>query len=365
MTPSRPLGVARGLLLAALLCAGLAAPVRPSAATPVKLLSPADNAICMACHAKRDLARTTADGRTLSLHVDAADLAASAHKGRMCTDCHDDVREIPHAESIARVNCRRCHYVDKIVGATFAEKSAQYRESVHKAALERGNARAPTCQDCHGAHRVLPPTDPASPINRSEIPATCGRCHLAIYSDYRESVHGRALRQGSPDVPICTDCHGEHNIRAVDDVNSSVNPRGVVRTCSHCHAAEGIMAKYGVPTEQYYTYRESYHGVANQYGSTTVANCASCHTAHDCRPSADPLSSVHVNNLPRTCGKCHRGANPNFAKGKIHVVVSREASPMLYYISSGFKWLTILTMCALVGHIALDLLRRHRSRPTR
>ena len=122
------------------------------------------------------------------------------------------------------------------------------------------------------------------------------------------------------------------------------------------------MEKYGVPTEQYDSYRESYHGVANQYGSATVANCASCHTAHNVRPSSDPLSSVYVDNLPRTCGKCHRGANPNFAKGKIHVVVSREEAPTLFFVSSAFKWLTIGTMCALVGHILLDLMRRQRSK---
>ncbi|MFQ5811194.1 MAG: cytochrome B, partial [Armatimonadota bacterium] len=270
--------------------------------------------------------------------------------------------EIPHTVPIARVNCSRCHYVDKIVGASFAQKSGQYRESVHKAALEQGNAKAPTCQDCHGTHYVLPPTDPCSPIHRSNIPATCGECHLEIYADYRESVHGRALREGNVDVPVCTDCHGEHNIQAVADENSKVNPKAIVQTCSSCHAAEGIMAKYGVPTEQYYSYRDSYHGVANQYGSTTVANCASCHTAHNVRPSSDPLSSVHVDNLPNTCGKCHRGANPNFAKGKMHVVVSREESPGLFYVSSAFKWLTIGTMCALVGHIMLDLIRRYRSK---
>jgi cytochrome c553 len=188
--------------------------------------------------------------------------------------------------------------------------------------------------------------------------AACVGCHEQQFAEYRDSVHGRASLSGNADVPTCTDCHGEHYTRAADDLQSSVHPSAVVNTCAACHAAEGIVGKYGVPTEQYYTYRESYHGIANQYGSTTVANCASCHMEHDVWPSSDPRSSVHPDNLPRTCGECHRWSNPNVARGKIHVLVTPEREPLLYYVRAGFKWLTIVVMAALCGHIALDLFRR-------
>src|SRR5581483_2464243 len=39
-------------------------------------------------------------------------------------------------------------------------------------------------------------------------------------------------------------------------------------------------------------------------------------------PSTDPRSSVHKTNLVATCGKCHPGANANFAEAKIHVDLS-------------------------------------------
>ena len=144
-----------------------------------------------------------------------------------------------------------------------------------------------------------------------------------------------------------------------------MHPASVVNTCAACHATEGVVAKYGVPTAQYYTYRKSYHGIANQYGSTTAANCASCHGAHNVRAPSDPLSSVYAANLPRTCGGCHRWTNPNVAKGKIHVVVTREREPLLFYVRSSFKWLTIVVMAMLCGHIALDLFRRALSRGPR
>jgi hypothetical protein len=326
------------------------------------LEGPEDNTVCLGCHDDPNLRKTLGDGRVISLYVDGKMFAGTVHAGRTCTDCHTDIEQIPHRHQIQKVNCGRCHYVDEIQGTKMPRKPTRYKESVHKRALEAGNQKAPTCQDCHGAHDIRAPSDPESHVHKSAIPTTCGRCHIDIYSDYRESVHGRHLLAGSIDVPVCTDCHGEHSIQSPRNPRSPVFPTRLPETCSKCHAGERIEKKYGLPRERYLTYRKSYHGVANKYGNVMVANCASCHGAHDIRPSSDPKSSIHKHNLPRTCGKCHTGANENFARGKIHVIITKHEEKLLYYVSSGFKWLTICTMLALVGHIALDLRSKYRNR---
>ena len=33
------------------------------------------------------------------------------------------------------------------------------------------------CADCHGAHEILPASDPRSPVSPQRLVATCGRCH--------------------------------------------------------------------------------------------------------------------------------------------------------------------------------------------
>ncbi|MBI2841975.1 MAG: hypothetical protein HYX78_01095 [Armatimonadetes bacterium] len=332
------------------------------AGIPVSLKSSADNTVCIGCHDNPKLKKELADGTAILLHVDSETLAHSVHSGRTCTDCHTDIKEIPHRHAIERVNCSRCHYVEEIEGVRMPKKPAEYRESVHRAALAAGNQKAPTCQNCHGSHDIVLASDPKSPVHRENVPQTCGACHIDIYSDYRESIHGRALEEGNRDVPVCTDCHGEHSIKSPKNPASSVYATNVPGTCSRCHASERLEEKYKLPKHRVETYRESYHGIANKFGSLTVANCASCHRAHDIRPSSDPKSSVHKANLPRTCGKCHKGANQNFARGKIHVIITRKEESLLYYVSNGFKWLTILTMTALVGHITLDLAAKYRKR---
>jgi hypothetical protein len=193
---------------------------------------------------------------------------------------------------------------------------------------------------------------------RSRLPATCGKCHPEVLKQYRASVHGVALTQGVADVPVCTTCHGEHDIRRASDPQSRVYPSHIPETCGQCHGAVALMAKHGMNAYSYPTYRETYHGIANEYGSEVVANCASCHGVHDIRPSSDPRSSIHPANLPRTCGKCHQGASAKVTQGRIHLRISRSGSPAVYWVSTGFKWLTILTMVALVGHILLDLAKR-------
>lgn len=317
---------------------------------------------CDVCHAKPGFKKVLKSGRTQSLFVDRGSLDASVHAGKRCIDCHVDVVEIPHKTPPQHVNCTQCHYKGNTVGAPQSDLYQEYKESVHGQAVAAGDPKAPTCQGCHGTHDIHITAESDSRVARVHIPDTCGRCHLEIYAEYRSSIHGSQAERGNPDVPVCTDCHNEHGIRSHEDPASTTFVSNVSATCSECHAAEGIVGKYGIQAGQVESYDESFHGVANQFGMRTVANCASCHGVHDIRSPEDPASTVHLANIPQTCGKCHEGANANYARGKIHVRPKDPASGIIYYVSMFFKWLTILTVCGLVTHILLDLFRQIRER---
>jgi len=317
---------------------------------------------CDICHSKPDFKRVLKSGRTQSLYVSQKDLDTSVHAGKRCIDCHVDVAEIPHTTPPQHVNCTQCHYKGNTVGAPQSDIYQAYKESVHGQAVAGGDPKAPACQDCHGTHRVLAHTDSTSRVSRLNIPSVCGQCHLGIFAEYKTSIHGTGLEKGNVDVPVCTDCHSEHGVLSSRDPSSPTHVTNVSKTCAECHSAEGIVGKYGIEIGQVETYEESFHGVALQYGMRTVANCASCHGIHNIRSHDDPASSVYVTNIPQTCGKCHPGANANFAKGKMHVQAKDPRSGIVYYVSAFFKWLTILTVCGLVTHILLDLFRQIRGR---
>ncbi len=326
------------------------------------LISAQEDIRCLTCHGKPGFKKTLPSGKTLELFVDPMRLRLSVHKDRKCVDCHADVTEVPHPSIPQKVNCSRCHFLGNDVGAPQLERYREFGNSVHGRALAEGNTKAPVCQDCHGDHFILPGSDPRSQVSHKNIPQTCGACHLEIYAQYQESVHGQALAKGIKDVPVCTDCHGEHNILKPQDAASTVNPGTVVNTCAKCHSKVVIMEKYGVKSEQVATYKESFHGIANEFGLLKAANCASCHTAHQIFPSDDPRSTVNPRNIPKTCGKCHPGANANFAKGRIHLNPKDRSAGTVYWVALGFKVLTLSTLAALFIHILLDLYRRYKNR---
>jgi len=320
---------------------------------------------CLSCHGKPGFRKTLPSGKVLELFVDPGSLRLSVHKEKHCVDCHADVSEVPHPSLPQKVNCRRCHFSGNTAGAPQIDKYLEFEQSVHGKALAAGNTKAPACQDCHGDHFILPGSDPRSQVQRTNIPQVCGTCHLKIFAEYEASVHGKALSKGVTDAPVCTSCHGEHNIRGPADRASSVNAGHVANTCARCHSKVVIMEKYGVKAEQVATYEESFHGIANEFGVLTAANCASCHTAHDILPANDPRSSVNPANIPKTCGKCHPGANANFAKGRIHINAKDKSAGIVYWVALGFKILTLSTLAGLFIHIGLDLYRKARNRKKR
>jgi hypothetical protein len=323
-----------------------------------------ENQDCIKCHSKPDFKKVLPSGESKSLYVDFSLFYRSVHKKELCVYCHNDVKKIPHPFPLSKVDCRRCHYKGNLAGAPDLDIYAEYVQSVHGMDFAFGDPKAPSCQDCHGSHNIFPPSDTLSRINKVNVPETCGKCHITIYNVYNLSIHGKGLQQRIRDVPVCNDCHEEHNIRKHTDPKSPVFLAKVSSICAKCHGNMAIMKKYGIPTEPVETYKESFHGVAAKFGAKTVADCNSCHGSHDIFPQKDPRSSINLKNIPTTCGKCHPGASENFAKGKTHVNPAKPEAGIIYYVSRFFKYLTLSVMLALIIYIILDLRKKFKTRKT-
>ena len=358
----------------------------------------------------------------ISLHVEAALYKGSVHADLSCTDCHGDIKDLPHTARLAPVDCSGCHSNEAAVykksrhvvvhgkvpngfapqchdchGAHAIPKSSvstspvyfrnlaatctrchgnqevadrsgipipgaarMYEKSVHnRAIVEKGLNKSANCVDCHGAHDLKDRLDPASPIFRSNIPATCGKCHYGVLAIYRDSVHGVAFTRGVPDAPSCTDCHGEHDIRQAADPGSSVSFAAVSeKTCPSCHSAEKLSGRYGVAIEKVKGYQESFHGLSQRLGDKTVANCSSCHGVHEIFKSSDPRSTIHPKNLQVTCGKCHPGATDNFAKGNIHTGPGGVGGTVKYWVENIYIWMIVVVIGGMVAHNGADYIRK-------
>ncbi len=317
---------------------------------------------CRQCHAP-----------TVAAYLDSVHgraVAQGIKEAARCTDCHGTVHTLlpqsdPHAPTNRKnmaATCGRCH-ADRALMARLQipipEAFQLYEQSVHSRAVAEGIPAA-TCNNCHRSHDILRARNPRSSIYRESIPTTCGQCHGEESRKYLESIHGTAMRHGATDAPVCTDCHGEHLIRAPQDPSSPVSAVQVSRTCAICHGVTRIAQKYDIPSNRVETYLSTYHGLAVQGGSTVAANCASCHGNHLILASSDPRSSINKANLPTTCGKCHPGASPNFAAGPIHLSPSKGQAPILYYVRQFYLSLILLTIGGMVLHNGLDFGRKLR-----
>ncbi len=258
--------------------------------------------------------------------------------------------------------CLSCHLDDPKVQQRIAPSTAfikAYENSVHGQALLGGNKNAATCVDCHNSHEIISGRDSKSSVFKLNIPQTCGKCHSDIVKTYSESIHGKAIAKGNMDAPVCTDCHGEHNILSPRNPKSQVSFQHVSKeVCAPCHSSVKLSSKYGIAANRFSTFKDSYHGLALEGGSAEVANCASCHGYHDIKQSSDPTSSVNKANLVNTCGRCHPGANENFAVGNVHVTLEREQEPILYWISTIYIILIIVVIGGMFIHNLFDLIKK-------
>jgi hypothetical protein len=202
--------------------------------------------VCQNCHL--DLYNSVLD----SVHQKA--LAAGIENAAICTDCHNPHTQtritdvdtdmiLPEARLFIPETCARCH------SAIYDE----YKETIHGAALvEEGNLDVPTCIDCHGVHNIQ---DPTTAQFRNETPLLCARCHTDpevmdkyglstnVLNSYVADFHGTTVtlfEKTDPNLPtnkaVCTDCHGIHDIKAVDDpeVGIALKENMLVK-CQRCH----------------------------------------------------------------------------------------------------------------------------------
>jgi len=233
--------------------------------------------------------------------IDKTAFALSVHGKNACTSCHRDIYDLEsHAEGeipMGKVHCEYCHrkefkdhnlsvHSDNDVGCIdchtnihelksykkdkkkvvamcsgcHEQEGEDYLKSVHGKAVMAGNLDAPTCTDCHGLHdiRELRVDDSHSKmaVTAKEFHTkACLACHadeammkrnhvftLAV-ATYEKSYHGKVESLGYPTyVAGCADCHTPHKQLPPSDPQSSISPKGLIKTCGQCH--KGVNANF-------------------------------------------------------------------------------------------------------------------------
>jgi len=341
---------------------------------------------CLMCHSYDGLQGVAENGDSVSLHVDGGQVADSVHgKADLgCVACHADITGYPHGNT-GQIGCSQCHgngsdytlpvsvtlpyasgremtlALNETCRRCHEEQFTNTQDSAHTHVLASGNEDAPVCTDCHGSHDIHRPDQP-----KSQEALICAKCHEAVYSSYKTSVHGQALiNDENPDVPTCVSCHGVHNIQGPRDKSFRDDS---ITTCGGCHANKELMAKYGISADVFQTYLDDFHGrtvnLTREEANALPSNkavCYDCHGIHNILPPDNPESSVNPANLMKTCQQCHADANSRFPSAWLgHKVPSFQSSPALYGVTLFYKLVIPATLGFFAVYIGLDWRKRRQ-----
>lgn len=187
-------------LVAALAIASTALNAAPPGDAPSAAPGDSDRQ-CLACHAEAGLSMALANGESLALHVDAGAFARSVHASVGCSACHADVDLKKHPGDVRPARSARDLSV-AMVQACQGCHDDSYRAhaaSVHGRAQARGDAAAPLCTTCHGTHDIVRASSSGPALREA-----CLGCHADAPAAHDKWLPNTKLHL---QVVSCAACH--------------------------------------------------------------------------------------------------------------------------------------------------------------
>lgn len=199
---------------------------------------------CVNCHKEnweRDQARAKPEHERLGVVMKQIDnymhsvharpsRADQTRTNAACVDCHES-----HNVGTVGSDALAAHRMKnpEVCGKCHEKEKVAYLGSVHgKALVDKQDSQSAVCSDCHTTHTIASPREDRMKL---AITRNCGQCHEESRKTYLASYHGQVNRLGYTNTAKCYDCHGSHDLQAVDQPNSKVHPDNRLKTCSQCH----------------------------------------------------------------------------------------------------------------------------------
>ncbi len=190
---------------------------------------------CGKCHSNQGMAQKHGLASVYPKYMDSIHGFALSKEGLLvaanCQSCHGSHHILSRKDPASPTN--RVN-IPKTCGSCHAKINDDYMGGSHGKQMAAGNVKAPVCTDCHTAHEILHPTESAFRMQSTPI---CGSCHKDKLSTYRDTFHSQLGSLGGyVETARCWDCHGAHEILPASDPKSPVNKANLIKTCGACHA---------------------------------------------------------------------------------------------------------------------------------
>jgi cytochrome b subunit of formate dehydrogenase len=165
-----------------------------------------------------------------------------------CADCHGahgiyleaDKRSTLNPTKVA-ATCGKCHrFIEERIQKSVHGRGSGAGGLAARVAPGGKEKRTPSCTDCHQRHDLA---NPKSTIFRIRLPNRCGNCHAELSEQYAMTIHGELTALGYGPGAKCSDCHGAHDILPISDPGSRLyydpalpaSQSNRMKTCIPCH----------------------------------------------------------------------------------------------------------------------------------
>lgn len=157
---------------------------------------PEGDAACLGCHSIGTLAKELPNGETLPLHLNTEAYARSVHGQFGCATCHAGIDPAVHPAQPSEIQSLRQYAIERAEACRMCHAAVveQHEGSLHAARVSEGDPLAPVCTGCHGAHEVTPRT----------AYETCVRCHSADLAAHQAWLPNARHHQ---EAVSCAACH--------------------------------------------------------------------------------------------------------------------------------------------------------------
>lgn len=189
--------------------------------------------VCGECH-ESGLDSYNASVHGLGLHESGLLVTA------VCSDCHgahgiypaSDEQSALHVTKVS-TTCGTCHqFIEERLAKSVHGRGNGPGGETEEAAPGGDVKRKPSCTDCHQGHDLTP----SELVDfRRGLSDRCGSCHADLSSGYAISMHGSLTELGYGPAAMCSDCHGAHDILPISDPDSKLSLANRQATCAECH----------------------------------------------------------------------------------------------------------------------------------
>jgi Cytochrome c3 len=164
-----------------------------------------------------------------SIHDEAIRAKGSGAKAPNCASCHGAHKIRAKGDADSRTSREN---VAQMCGSCHQQVFSRFSASQHGTVRHAGNSAAPTCIDCHTSHGIQAH---GSTTFQVEVIKECGNCHVDFIKSYRDTYHGQVTQLGFTRVATCSSCHGAHEVLPASNPKSMISPENRVSTCRSCH----------------------------------------------------------------------------------------------------------------------------------